>query len=335
MKKIIVIFILFLLLPIVYFMSRNPVLTSDDVDEINHSLLETLDPHLGYAHNINLQSIPNPERFHFHFKDPEYQFLKNDFIKMSYEETKSPMIIGVLGASETDPFLFDGNWPLLLHNQLKEKKIPHIIYNGAVSGYNSNQIFIKFTRDLLQLAKPDYVIVYHGAADCPVNHDTVENHRDVHPRTILTLQELTKFTNQKDLNLLRQMKTFFFREKYPIQMGVEQNDYIKNYLKNMDYINIISRANKIKFAHVQILYPTNSAQTISDKDITPQEPQYISSFEKCLKDLNGKLSTTAYSFSYQGKLKADDAFFYDPMHLTPAGNKFLTEEIIKQLKLIP
>lgn len=334
MKSLILITI-FVLSVAGYFLFRDPEIQGTDIDEINHSLLASLDPNLGYAHNIDLQSIPNPDKFHFHFKDPDYQFLGNGLIKMSHLENQKPVIIGVLGSSSTDPFLFDGNWPLTLHKELKKKNIPHIIYNGAVSGYNSNQMLIKFTRDLMVIDKLRYLIIYHGASDCPLTEDTMVDHRDVHPRTLLNLQRVAKFTNQKDLSLWRRLKSSLLGEKYSIQLGVKENDHIKNYLKNMGFIHSIAKDNQLTFIHVQVLYPPANSQFVHDKDIIPPDQHFTNDYVSCLKDLNRALSTQPYSKSFQGLIQPSDPFFFDPMHLTPQGSQFLTEKIIQELKLIP
>ncbi len=81
---------------------------------------------MGYAHNENYQYKNKDKKLNVHFNDEEYVHLKNGFVKMEFNPNQKPLKIAILGSSSSDPYLFDGNWPLAFHKLLIDKKIPHI-----------------------------------------------------------------------------------------------------------------------------------------------------------------------------------------------------------------
>lgn len=73
--------------------------------------------------------------------------------------------IVLLGNSATDPLFYpQKSWPEMLWEQCKQYKKNIIIYNGAITDYNSSNEVIKMLRDVLLIA-PDIVVSYGGFID--------------------------------------------------------------------------------------------------------------------------------------------------------------------------
>lgn len=71
----------------------------------------------------------------------------------------------LLGNSATDPLFYpQKSWPEMLWENCNKHQIDIVIYNGAVTDYNSTNEVIKLYRDVL-LLKPDVVVSFSGIID--------------------------------------------------------------------------------------------------------------------------------------------------------------------------
>lgn len=303
--------------------------TDSEIRESNFSLYATLDPLLGYSHSEKYVPNKNDDKLNVHFIDEEYSNLKNGFVKMVYNSHLRPIKITILGSSSTDPFLFNGNWPLALHHKMVENKIPHVIYNGAVSGYNSTQLLIKLIRDVFWLDRPDIVIVYHGGNDFIANKDITERHPAIHPYAIKLFDHLRMPSSMSNLWWSR-LTSIFSKRKYDIQLGVAHTNYMENSIKNINYMNLICLNNKVSFMHIQEVYQSSPKQLIADNSLLKEEElnkriaTYLAQVHEAMKPFN-------FSVSIQSEIPLNKKIFYDSVHLNQEGNKLIASSILKKL----
>ncbi len=135
-----------------------------------------LDPHLGYAHDPAWDAAISGE-----------EDALPGFVTYKSPGGMKPIRIIALGGSTTDP-LNQKNWPRFLSEILGENNIPNIVYNGGVSGYSSNQEFLKLVRDGLPL-NPDIVLSLSGINDLGFLH-SVQEHPMVHPYQTRVLESV-------------------------------------------------------------------------------------------------------------------------------------------------
>jgi len=127
--------------------------------------LSHLDPHLGYAHEYEVDRTLGDAAL-------------PGFVIYGNPNAERVLRILTLGGSTTDPLDRD-NWPKQLQRTLSERGIAAVVYNGGVSGYTTSQELLKFLRDGITVA-PDIVICLNGVNDMGFVH-AVEKHPMVHP----------------------------------------------------------------------------------------------------------------------------------------------------------
>jgi lysophospholipase L1-like esterase len=311
-----------------------PNFSGEDFQEDQHSIFAALDPLLGYAHNPHYEQKLSDVGLQLHINEPEYISLKNGFVKMIYKPTENPIKITILGSSSADPYLFNGNWPLVFHKILSKQNIPHIIYNGAVSGYNSTQLLMKLVRDVFVLDKQDYIILYHGGADCIENTDVIVNHPNIHPFSKQIAEQIFKGPPLKDLSLLNRIKSVIFGFKYPIQLGPTNANYIENSIKNTKYMEAVSKINGAQFIHFQEVYSTSESQKIKKQNVSPVSETQDLQIARCLERTHSMLEKISYSFSLQDEVPKNKKIFYDSVHMDIAGSTIIANQIYDKLKAI-
>ena len=81
------------------------------------------------------------------------------------EEATAKKRIVLLGNSATDPLFYpQKSWPEMLCEECKKQHNDIVIFNGAITDYNSSNELVKMFRDVI-LLKPDVVISYSGIID--------------------------------------------------------------------------------------------------------------------------------------------------------------------------
>lgn len=307
--------------------------------EATDKIFNQLDPLLGYAHNTNLQLTDNSNNPLIGFSHPDLKKLKNGFAVLEHVLDTEPLNIAIVGSSTSDPYLYGGNWGFQLHLLMKEKKISHRIYNGAVSGYNSTQVLLKLIRDVFLLDKIHIVIFMGPGIDfTPKFGDIVEKHPSLNPVVKHNYELLYKVKSEKEAKekpisgrLKEFLRPYINAEKADIQLGVENSDYFQNAVQNVKYMNAISKINSAKFLNILDVLPENDSQKISipkkkskDADFEVEGRQFIKRFSENLRELK-------FTYLLQGVPK-DKKIFYDLAHVNEEGSKWIALEIYKILK---
>jgi lysophospholipase L1-like esterase len=137
----------------------------DGIRGIKDQRFNYLDPHLGYSHNHK----DIRKRKGIDYRLDGFAVYCNK-AKKTVSNSEDVIRIVILGGSTTDP-TDSCNWGQQLNDILKEKKLEQEveIYNGAVSGYSSNQEMIKMLRDGLPL-KPKIIICMNGVNEVGFYH---------------------------------------------------------------------------------------------------------------------------------------------------------------------
>ena len=305
------------------------------LDEMNNRLFTDLDPNLGYTHQSKFVPQESDKNILLGLREGSVD-LKNGFVTMQFlVPNKKTLKIAILGSSSTDPFLFNGNWSYFFHNNLKTKGIPHIIYNGAVSGYNAHQVLFKLVRDVFTLDKMDIIILYHGSNDFLGNSDIVKVHPAIHPYQAYLFTELAGETSAVAPEPLflpnaqvieRSLRRRILSSRYGLQYGVENKNYIESYLKNLSYMSAIAKLNGASFFYISEAYLETETQRIAQPHPFKEKKSVEEGIRDFLKTLSSKMYQTDYAFSIQQALPKKQ-IFYDAVHLNDDGNKALATEI--------
>lgn len=310
--------------PLFYFAS--------EVKESTHNLYSMIDPNLGYTFDHNYKPTMEDKKILFTNWDNQVQRLENGFIEMRYKSEQSPIIIAILGGSATDSHLFNGNWPYFLHLLLVEKNQPHIIYNGAVSGYSTNQELIKLYRDVFSLNKIDAVISYSGVNDTFENEDITPDHPAVHPYQKYladTLMGNANFFKPPTFlpNTFYMLKRFLSRNK-DIQLGVKNNYYLKSFTNNIKYMNEISKINHAKFYHFlqPLLRNFNQIDYLFNNEPLDDENELLK-IRDFLTEAQSLLANEPYFFSLVDWFSPSQRVFHDFCHLNQEGSKSVAKKI--------
>lgn len=126
--------------------------------------LRQCDGYYSYDYMSKSEFIPDPT---LGYSAIELGNKSNDsaagFVKYEYSvKNERTCTILTLGGSTTQCFAVrETSWSELLSRILTEKKIPHRIFCGGISGYSNIQEFLKLVRDGIIL-KPDIVLSYSG-----------------------------------------------------------------------------------------------------------------------------------------------------------------------------
>lgn len=313
------------------FLFSNPSFDLEKYTEINHSLFGKLDPILGYAHNEQYQSKNTDNELKIAFANGAYTHYANGFVGLAYRENDKPIRIVILGSSSTDPYLYEGNWPLKFHGLLVQKNIPHIIYNGAVSGYNSSQLVAKLQRDVFSLGKINLVISYLGGNDFVENEDIVENHPGIHPYQKKIFESIEDSISN-DVSPWRRIKFVIHRlidkQKNVVQLGVINSDYKLNFTNNIQYMKAICDINKTAYIHIMETVITNESQRISGTKLSSSNLDFEKSISHFLNETYFTLKKNNYVFSIQESMPKNRKIFYDSVHLSDEGNALLAAQIL-------
>jgi lysophospholipase L1-like esterase len=314
------------------YLVRNPTHPLEDYSEIEHSLFGQLDPILGYAHNENYRAKDTDTELRINFNNNEYTHYTNGFVGLTYRANENPKKIVILGSSSTDPYLFAGNWGLKFHHLLIKRNIPHIIYNGAVSGYNSSQILAKLERDVFSLGKIDLIISYLGGNDFIGNEDILLNHPGIHPYQ-KKLYEKLNISLPADISEWNRIKFAIkqFRNKSVknLQLGVVNPNASQNLIKNIQYMKAVCEVNGVAYMHVMEVVITNESQRINGSKLSSANPGLEKNMSNFLSDVYLNLKNKKYVYSIQDDIPKNQKIFYDSVHLSEEGNTLLAAQIYK------
>lgn len=311
--------------------------------EDEQALYGTIDPLLGYTFSDKFESTLSNEAINLEHKN--FKKIPGGYFQFEYQAESNPITIMTSGNCDTDGHLFFGNWPYQLHLLLKGKSIPHIIYNGGVSGYNTSQEVLKVIRDLSTFPKVDFLITYNGFTDIPSTDDTVPNHPYLHPQH-LSLSE--KITNPilENFNpsflpnlqfLIGKVISFLTLNKRSsgLSYGRKISNWKKYYRRNLEILNLIAKQNNTEFIHVfQTLLSPQEKQGLN------LEPKFyhVKNVELAFKEmtaLKALIQDLPYSHLDAQNIPRNRDYFLDSHHLTEKGSHELAKIIHQKLIVSP
>lgn len=316
------------------FKKYTPFYEAPDESEIALELYSTLDPNLGYSYNPHYSSgTPSRKRLGAS-RISGIEYSNQGFLISRHKEKSNPIRIAILGGSAADSNIFNGNWPWYFHKILVEADIPHIIYNGAVSGYSSHQELFKLIRDVFQIDKIDLVINYNGINDTIENGDVTKNHPSIHPYEGYLYDRLqgniSFFENSSFLPnffhaiklVLKKLKTRKF-----IQYGVAQKSVLDAFEKNLKYMNIISKENGAEF------FSFLQAMNKESRNKENRSLEEAKNIERFFYKAESRLSQYPFFISFKELLSKQPNLFVDICHLNDKGNKLVASAIYQKLKV--
>ncbi len=322
------------------FVNLKPSVHNEEV-ELSMPLYGGLDPYLGYTHDPEYRASQTDNAKLMGLEIPDQENLKNGFVTLKYQVgQQTPLRIGILGNSCTDPFIYGGNWPVALHELLRVKNISHVIYNGAVSGYNSQQILVKLTRDLYSFGKMDLVIVYSAITDFPEFGDAVASYPAIHPYQKKMYDVLAGNQMSEPLILpnlqwyLRSNIDAFKPRVKPIVMGVKNEDSLENLKRSVIFMNAIVESQQGKFIHLNEAYLEKGTARAENNPFAsnenPEEERYIREY---LQQANERLKNLPFHISIQDQLGKKEKIFFDAIHFNKNGQNLLAAELLKKLPI--
>jgi hypothetical protein len=296
--------------------------------------LDTIDPHLGYAHNLSfIKSKINKKNIRL---IPGFiQYYNPD--KNSSEAIK----IVILGGSTTDGTV-EWSWPEYLSMILDEKGFNVIIYNGAVAGYYSSQEMFKLIRDALPL-HPNLIMSYSGINDCGYlgSH---KKHYHVHPYQIKMCQYLSIGGHlsfplfPSTLSIANKLIKKLVGSKTAINYG-STTEYTpsEHWFSNVNIMHAVSK--RFNITYVSILQPTLG---IGSYNSTKEELEYLQLYlkkkpkwlEKIASFYNEariKCSEVDFCIDFTDVFSGQSSFYIDSTHQNKAGRYFLAQAIETQL----
>ena len=314
------------------------------IDELNFRLFNVLDPVLGYASNSAFSPSETEIKQNFFATPDRIKTLGNGFVTFENRSEPKPIKIVILGESTSDPYLFNGNWPWSLHEILEQKKISHVIYNGAVSGYTSSQQLYKLIRDVLYLDNPDIIIAFNGLTDVPATGDVVEGHVGVHVYQKFLFDVLSgnppegrepRFLPNSQFGIKQIFSKVLFQNRSFVQYGVGNVNALGTFVNNIKIMNAVCETKNISFFHFlgQIEQsPKQKDLTMYQSKIFQYSDENVASVHEFFKKSEQLLKSEKYSVSLYNVLPADEPLFVDIGHLNPTGSKIIAEKIFQNLE---
>ena len=228
----------------------------------------------------------------------------------------------VLGNSATDPLFYrQKSWTECLVEKYKLDGKKVVIFNGAITDYNSGNELIKFVRDGLCL-KPDIVISYSGFID-------FRNYNLDYPYV--------------NLNLMRTTKTWEENCHKKVIYGVKDDrTAYTRWLENEKSIYSICKEYGIKF--YAVLQPwVGSNFTGNSEQLKKWYYQYwnivFPEFTDLLKNANDfwvniRIDRNDWLIDFTSIFDGvkQDAVFYDSIHVNEVGNKIVADSFKCLLK---
>jgi hypothetical protein len=318
-----------------------------EFSESSHPLYSMLDPSLGYTFRSGY-SIGAEDRKNLMFEalPAIAEDLGNGFIRYRHEGQGEPVVIVTLGNCSTDAHLFKGNWPLQLHRILASREIPHEIYNGAVSGYNSFQELTKLTRDVFKLReRVDFVISYNGFTDLPFTDDLVLGFSGVHPYQKSLIQQTAGQTASgakpvvlpNTQYLFRWLKTAYFSPQVMnVQLGVRSDSTIEDYARNVRFMGAVAASQGAEFIHViQALMVSEEQRDRSVSLSTTDDPGLDTSAREFFGKISDELRHHPFTYRLDDVLKGEQEVFYSLDVLSPKGQRLVASSMVEIMKKSP
>lgn len=295
-----------------------------------------IDPHLGYAHNPEANSIFGSV--------PGFVVYSSGDCKM-----QEALRIVALGGSTTDPltplFLEDEevdpqdpyNWPKSLQEILDKEGYCVEVFNGGVAGYSSNQELLKLIRDVIPL-EPNIVIWLDGINEMGFSH-SVPKHPMVHDYQERLFKGLSLTRNSvlmpNTMKMLALRGTDARRTIEGVSFGtpIDTSPELQ-WLKNARLAKVTAK--EFDFSFISFLQPIMG---FGEYELSAMEQEMLDDRgESYLENLR-KFYTEAKRLceEYEFLVDATEAFkdtqnaYLDPRHQNELGVRVLAQTILEEL----
>lgn len=233
--------------------------------------------------------------------------------------------IAILGNSVTDPLFYpQKSWPEMLWETCSKQQIDVVIYNGAVTDYNSSNELFKLYRDVL-LLKPDIVISYSG---------------------IIDFRQYVPYYPYINLNLMRTSKKWKKDNNKEVIYGIkDQRTAYERWINNEKIMYQICHMYGITFYGV--LQPWNGSGNINAVEklqfwndqywqiVFPQFDDYIDNAKEFKEKIvyDTKVNDWLFDFTNIFKEIDDSEIYFDSIHVNEFGNSIISENFFNLLNL--
>ncbi|WP_157803217.1 hypothetical protein [Lacrimispora celerecrescens] len=249
-------------------------------------------------------------------------------------DQKSKNIIVILGGSTTDDdYSVFTPWVQYFYEMLKiEYNDDLLLYNGAVSGYESSQELLKFLRDVIWL-EPSIVIQFNGVNEVDVDKK--------HPLVNRYLQYICRntFSNIIDSDVANAPKMGLrSADNLELSFGLEVNaEKHQNWMINMRVMGAVCREFGIKY--YGILQPTSMFGEHKDKcikKINKIQMKYgnskLEERREFYKNVNHNWKQVDFLYNFSRIFdNVEGALYFDEVHYTEKANKIIAETIFDLL----
>jgi hypothetical protein len=316
-------------------------------NESAHPLYSVLDPSLGYTFRTDYSvSADDKKNLMFEGISKSAENLGNGFVRYRHAGPGEPIVIVTLGNCSTDAHLFHGNWPWQLHELLISRGIPHEIYNGAVSGYNSFQELTKLTRDVFKLRdRIDFVVSYNGFTDVPGQEDVVRGFAGVHPyqqallmqasgRSSVDRQPVVLPNTQRLVGSLKVAVSR--RQQMEIQLGVQSESAVGDYVRNVRFMSAVVASQGAEMIHfIQPLAASGRQMDRSTSYSMEEDPGLESETREFFGRISEELRGHPHTYRIDGDLAEQQDVFYSFSQLAPKGQKLLAARVVEIMRKSP
>ena len=287
--------------------------------EAYEQVLPSLDPHLGYAHDMDLEAKKAYTQGYTLFEG---------IIALGPTDRQDVLRVVTLGGSTTDGAQFDGNWPHRLYEIFQREGIPAVVFNAAVGGYTTSQELLRFIRDVIPL-HPHVVVSYSGVNE---NRGTDTGYRMVHPYQV---DLMTQIFQRSQLGWLPNMITHAKeRMGIPIVKGIYHGVTFKgsparHWEKNQR--SMWALANEFDISFLAILQPSLGLGAYNP---SAQEREMIREQNLPLDaDFYTEAATIVeklpFAVSFVDVLDGRSGVYLDYCHLTDGGNSVVAREVFE------
>ncbi|MCC2615135.1 SGNH/GDSL hydrolase family protein [Aestuariibacter halophilus] len=283
---------------------------------VEYSGQYALDPHLGHAYTNEAVSVQPPYDY-----IPGFLTLSN-----SIEPTHRIVVLGgstTEGGVKTTSHRRWTNWAYFLHLELCQKDIPHIIYNGAVSGYQSTQDLLKVIREVIYL-NPDNIIYLSGANDIS-EQQGLRDYPAIHRYQHDVFSKLQKNSPERGLNYGRKHNTSAAQRWYnnvsmmaaiAASQGIQFQCFLQPFLNPAVQL---SDEEKQALANYDLRYAYRFTNTFNERlDAFYSEAKKLAVASPYITDISD-------AFDDQ------EACFRDMVHLNSKGNGILAKIILNKI----
>lgn len=251
-------------------------------------------------------------------------FKMNDGVPGFYicgDQNKAQKRIVLLGNSATDPLFYpQKSWAEMFWEKCRSDQIDTVIYNGAVTDYNSSNELIKLLRDGL-LLEPDIVVSYSGFID---------------------FREYVSEYPYINLNLMRTSEKWEEETGKEVVFGIkDKRSAYERWIKNEEMMYQICQMHGIAF--YGILQPwigsecgegCEKLQIWSDNYWQVSFPQFdrlINNAREFISNIKFDVAkkTWLYDFTHIFSEIDDTDIYFDSIHVNERGNQIIAQEIKK------